>query len=80
MSGVVKGFGCRPLHDGWDAAEGRRSKASRGGNRGGVEAPGRSRCVMGIGRGGRLVGEGQPHGSEALRGTDRHLGEAGAWR
>jgi hypothetical protein len=30
----VKGFGCRPLRDGSDTAVGRRSKVSRGGNRG----------------------------------------------
>src|SRR3954449_11374217 len=34
LSGIVKGFGCRPVRDGSDAAVGRRSKASRGGNRG----------------------------------------------
>ena len=34
MSGFVKGFGCRPVRDGSDTAVGRRSKASRGGNRG----------------------------------------------
>jgi hypothetical protein len=49
MSAFVKGFGCRPWRDGWDAAEGRRSKASRGGNRGGVQAPGMSRLLWGFG-------------------------------
>ena len=49
MSDVVKGFGCRPWRDGWDAAEGRRPKASRGGNRGGVEASGMSRLLWGFG-------------------------------
>src|SRR5215204_5857948 len=31
---LVKGFGCRPMRDGSDAAVGRRSKVSKGGNRG----------------------------------------------
>jgi hypothetical protein len=34
MSGSVKGFGCRPMRMGSDRAEGRRSKASKGGSRG----------------------------------------------
>ena len=50
MSGVVKGFGCRPLRAGSDRAEGRRPKASRGGSRG----PGP--CAMGISRRGVVCG------------------------
>ena len=42
MSASVKGFGCWPVRAGSDWAEGRRSKASRGGSRG----PGP--CAMGI--------------------------------
>lgn len=35
-SAIVKGFGCRSVRAGLDVAEGRRSKASRGGSRGPV--------------------------------------------
>jgi hypothetical protein len=34
MSAPVKVFGCRPIPDGATASEGRRTKTSKGGNRG----------------------------------------------
>ncbi|MDI4664311.1 hypothetical protein K9U40_08195, partial [Xanthobacter autotrophicus] len=38
MPAIVKGFGCRPDHDGGAGHAGRRRKASRGGNRGPTSA------------------------------------------
>ena len=48
-SGIVKAFGCRPVRDGSDTAVGRRSKASRGGNRGAVGLWRRCRDLWGFG-------------------------------
>jgi hypothetical protein len=50
MSGVVKGFGCRPVRDGSDAAVGRRSKVSKGGNRGTRGRRRRCRDLWGLSR------------------------------
>ena len=49
MPAPVKGFGCRPVRDGSDAAVGRRSKASRGGNRGTRGRRRRCRDLLGLG-------------------------------
>jgi hypothetical protein len=49
MAACVKGFGCRPVRDGSDAAVGRRSKASRRGNRGTRERWRRCRDLWGFG-------------------------------